>query len=360
MSRQRQGFVGARGQAGLSLVELLAAIALGASITVGIIQMVTATQGTYRVNIGQARMQESARFAMEFLTSPIRMAGFAGCYSDEGDIFSALAPNATPPYEGDFAAGAIAGHDATSATGTGTWSPGLGALPADIPVAPDPDAVTPGTDVLTIRTSDSNGARLAQAQNFDDADELVIRTPEDPGEYGVESMVVVSDCQKAAVFITTQVNTAANTMTLFHAAAPTTNTDGNWTTALSQDGSFYETDATVHAVETQIFYIAPGNGQNNRGDRPLSLWRKFGTQPPVELVEGIEDLQVLYGVDTDGDPQGVPNQYMPFQNIGMGNLADVVTMRISITANSVDVVSELGDGPLRRIFTSTVALRNRI
>jgi hypothetical protein len=36
----------------------------------------------------------------------------------------------------------------------------------------------------------------------------------------------------------------------------------------------------------------------------------------------------------------------------------IVAVRISVTANSVDAVSDAGDGILRRTFTQTILVRN--
>jgi type IV pilus assembly protein PilW len=341
-----------RRQGGLSLVELMVAIALGAFITVGIIQMFSANQETYQVNIGQARMQENARFAMEFLTTPLRMAGFSGCYSDEGGIHEAIALVAgNPPFEADFASGAIAGNEATAPA---VWSPGgptPAPLPADVPAA----TIVGGTDVLVVRLADPVGTRLAQPMAAN-TDPVVVREPDDAAAYGTGTIMVISDCRKGAVFQSTGSAVAGGQITIQHVAGAAGVNPGNGVQALSADGSTYDVDATVHALQTSIFYIAPGAGTNNRGDNPLSLWRKFGTQAPAELVEGVEDLQVLYGVDTDND--NVPNRYVTFQNVA--DLADVVTMRVSITANSVDVVNDVGDGLIRRTFTNTIALRHRI
>ena len=137
------------------------------------------------------------------------------------------------------------------------------------------------------------------------------------------------------------------------------------------------TDAAVSAIVANTFFIKPGEGVNREGDHPFSLWRKAGTGKPVELVEGVENLQVLYGVDTNNDD--VPNQYLT-ANLVIPNFADVVTVRISITVNSVDPVGgnseptfgclasggrqacysgEDVDGLLRRTFHQTVQLRNQ-
>ncbi|MEE4301131.1 MAG: PilW family protein [Pseudomonadales bacterium] len=331
-------------QRGLSLIELLVALALGAFITIGIIQMFTANQETYRVNIGQARMQEGARFAMEFLTAPIRMAGFMGCYSEPVGFFEKLNANASADYLIDFAS-PVDGHEATA---PGVWSPDLAVLPADIPTA----SIVSGTDVLTIRTTDPRGTRLSAAMANPNAVVSVRTLPDgETPQYTAQDLFVISDCEKATFFQLTSATTTATTINMAHIAGGAAATPGNAIADITPDNDVYGLDATVHRVETQIFYIAPGAGGGP------SLWRKSGyLAAPVELVEGIEDLQVLYGIDTDAD--GVPNRYRTVQNVG--DLADVRTLRISITANSVNPVNDVGDGLLRRTFTNTIALRNRI
>jgi len=46
-----------------------------------------------------------------------------------------------------------------------------------------------------------------------------------------------------------------------------------------------------------------------------SLYRVNNIKPasstnPVELIEGIEDMQILYGVDTEQTPDYIPNYYV--------------------------------------------------
>lgn len=339
---------GNRGQQqGLSLVELMVALALGAFITIGIVQMFTANQETYRVNIGQARMQENARFAMEFLTAPIRMAGFMGCYSEPEGFFETLAAAPNPEagdaaYLIDFGA-PIDGHEGRA---DGTWAPGLAALPSDIDTA----GLVPETDVLTIRTTDPRGTRLVTAMTNPQDDITVLELPNgETAQYTQpEDLFVISDCQKGTFFQLTSATTAAGTIVIKHDAGGAAATPGNDLAGITPDGSLYDVDATVHRVETQIFYVAP-----NAAGIP-ALWRKSGfLGGPVELVEGIESLEVLYGLDTDDD--NVPNQYLRRGAIAAADLADVRTLRISITANSGN---DVANGQLSRTFTNTIALRN--
>ena len=128
------------------------------------------------------------------------------------------------------------------------------------------------------------------------------------------------------------------------------------------------TDAAVSAIESHTYFVAPGSGLNNAGSTPRSLWRKSGLQPPVELVEGVEDLQILYGVDTDNDQ--APNQYLP-ANLVI-DWRQLTTLIVTVVVNSIDdtggtTMSSAGcpvpagcavDGLQRRTFTQTFQLRN--
>jgi type IV pilus assembly protein PilW len=163
---------------------------------------------------------------------------------------------------------------------------------------------------------------------------------------------------------------AAGLVTIGHDIADV-DAQRNATLRLATFNTFTTTDGQVNAIQTSVFFIAPGAGENNLGNTPLSLWRKSGLEAPVELVEGVENLQVLFGVDSDAD--GAPNQYV-VPNLVV-DFNDVVTVRVTLTVNSIDDVGgrtapthgcdvqgcigeEDYDGLLRRTMTQTFKLRN--
>ena len=90
-----------------------------------------------------------------------------------------------------------------------------------------------------------------------------------------------------------------------------------------------------------------------------------------ELVEGIEKMQILMGEDTDTD--GIANHYVP-PDPGL-DMDRVVSIRISLLAvspnnnvttepapyffNGVSVMPNINDRYLRKVFTSTITLRNK-
>ncbi|MGQ9426589.1 PilW family protein [Gilvimarinus sp. F26214L] len=65
-------------QSGLTLVELMIALALSLVVATATIQMFVGTRQTQGLNDEINRLQENARFALEILTENIRLAGYTG------------------------------------------------------------------------------------------------------------------------------------------------------------------------------------------------------------------------------------------------------------------------------------------
>lgn len=362
-------------QLGLSLVELMIALTLGAVVSVGVIQLFSANSDTYDLMQGQSRMQESARFALSFISRAVQSAGYKGCYSTTDDVYSVVAP-ANLPYEFKMIQG-MQGYDGQQ-DGT-TWLPSTMTTDLGTPFVSgngiDTSAILGKTDILTVRSASSTYAPLA-ADMPTSSEDISVTTPSAGLGFGVDDLAIISDCEKSTIFRVTAI-TAGAISTIGHDTADVDATR-NTVAKLAQVNT-YETDAVVSAIETSTFYVAPGAGVNNVGDTPLSLWRKYGTDAPVELVEGVEDLQILYGVDSDND--GVPNQYFPANLIT--DFGEVKTVRITLTVNSVDDVGGTSkpthgcigvdtggeqkcieggvdyDGLIRRTFHQTVQLRNQ-
>ena len=73
-------------QRGLSLVELLIAVALGLLLTLGVTQIYLSGNETYRQTQGLAHAQESARFVSAILAPDFRSAGSFGCLAEMGRL----------------------------------------------------------------------------------------------------------------------------------------------------------------------------------------------------------------------------------------------------------------------------------
>ena len=80
-----------------------------------------------------------------------------------------------------------------------------------------------------------------------------------------------------------------------------------------------------------------------------------GCAQPVERVQGVEDLEVLCGVDTTlTDGISNANQYVDFNDVP--DPRQVVSLRVSIAVNSVDTV-DAGSRVSRR-FRNSLLFRN--
>lgn len=108
--------------------------------------------------------------------------------------------------------------------------------------------------------------------------------------------------------------------------------------------------------------------------KPDKSWGPNGA--PQRLVEGIDSLQVLYGIDDAGGTSRSPTRYVSADNVPDWN--DVLAIRIAVLANSVSTLTpapqnrnyvlldaaplaaaDLGnDNRARQIFSTTIQLKN--
>ena len=68
-------------QRGMSLIELMVALAIGTFLLAGTITVFGKTRDLYRTNDAAARLQETARYAMGTLEADLRMANYWGLMS---------------------------------------------------------------------------------------------------------------------------------------------------------------------------------------------------------------------------------------------------------------------------------------
>lgn len=356
-------------QSGFSLLEMLLAMALGLIVVTGIVQLFIGNSQSAAVIGGQARLQENARFAFEFLSSAARRAGYFGCIRDDQTRVWGLVGNPVqlPEYNVDQSVGGF------NANGDGTWTPSQLNLPGGTPGNTNAGAginiggIDPGSDIVVFRNLRQPTQRLTQTmQPLDDA---VITAPGgDPG-FAQDDVVMIADCEQSVVFRVTNVAAAAGEATLQNAAltggasaffqnavqvTPPAGPQVNFTKSFL--GRSYGTDSVVGAVEATYFFIADSTRANNAGNMPLALWQKVGSNAPVELIQGVEDMQILYGVDTTlNDDIPNPNQYVLASAVP--DPRQVVSIRVTLAVNSIDQVTE-DNNTLTRTFSKTILVRN--
>lgn len=328
-----------RNQRGLTLVEVMVAMTIGLVLLGGVVTVMSSSQNTYRVNEAMARVQESARYAFQLLSHDIRMAGYRGCVGDVVAMTSVLNGSAGFLWRFDQS---LEGFEAT---GTNSWTP---ARPSEI------TAPLGNRDVIVVR-----GVEGSHAKVISHASELADLVIEAGSDIKAGNTVLASNCQGATVFQTTGVSSVSGQKAVAHAGNPGGPPGSNAAVELGR--SF--TDGEVAQVSTRSYYI-----RTNPGGIP-SLYRKKGSERAEELVEGIEDMQIQYGEDTDEDRAA--DVYRKASEVA--NWEAVVSVRIDLLVQSVEdgIASQPqtytfnnetktpADRRLRQAFSTVISLRNR-
>ena len=114
---------------GFSLVELMLALALGVIVTAGIVQLFVGNNQTYALLNGQSRLQESARFSVDFIARSARAAGYLGCDPEPTKIYKTLNGTWAQLFEFNITQTIQAYTGTTSGNGLNDWVPSLATLP---------------------------------------------------------------------------------------------------------------------------------------------------------------------------------------------------------------------------------------
>ena len=334
---QRKGDHAPHRQHGVTLVELMIALVIGLLVTVAMLKVYVDASRMYRFNEGLARVQENGRFALEFIRRDARVAGFWGCYSD-----AALTNGISATSSAYINVGA--GHI------TGTSDDGLNS-----------------SDSITFRSATGSGALVTSDMSGTDG----TITVDSASALATGTAALISDCENGDLFQITGISETA----LAHGAGASANVSPNLNKA-------YAAGARVYEARQATFCIAPG------ADPAQPALRRLVNPTPGqtcasngdELLEGVENMQILYGEDTDADADGTngdrtANRYVDF---GVDDDFDpdrIVSVRISLLARSINnnlttepspytfngitVTPESTDKYLRKIFTTTITLRNK-
>lgn len=329
-------------QRGFTLVELMVALVLGLILTGGVINIYISSKQTYRMQDNQSRLQENGRFALQYLTKDVRMAGYMGCNN-----FSAITPNIIST---SAAAKAFSSSTIIQGYDTGAWP----AVPTVFPFAKPANYVA-GTSVVVVNFAISSGIFVVAPIMPPTAADIKV-SPNTV--FKQNDIVFITDCSSADVFgITNDTGGGGAFMSLAHGAA------NNSSTALSKQ---YGTDAMALKFQTDMFYI----GYIAGGACPCALYRQTLSSTD-RLVDNVQDMQISYGVDTNGD--STADEYLTATAVG-ALWPSVVSTRVNLLVttpenNLVDTpqVYKFNGGSVaaadRRLyssFTDTITLRNRV
>ncbi len=359
-----------RRQQGVTLIELMVALLLGLLLTAGMIQVFIGNRATYEFNDSLSRIQENARFTLDHIAYNTRMAGYSGCLSDVAIHNNLDAPDdfrddIENGLEGFDANGTADGQafastaDPLPSTNLGAWTP---TLPAELN-----GLVLPGSDVLLVRSV--GGAPHPLVSPFSDSSQLFV---DEPHDFILGEILVVTDCQKASIFQLTNVSSTGFGVNLVHS------NDGKYTPGNSSPTwgpeQEYGLGAEVARLQTFAFFVGrSANGVPTLFQLRLQLHSATASGfAPEELAEGIDTMQVRYGIDDDSD--GAIDRMVSANAVA--DWKRVLSAEISLLGRARDEygtevdtqVYRLGamqfnppdDRRLRQAFSTSVGVRNRL
>lgn len=322
---------------GFSLVELMVAVAIGLILLTAITGVFISNRAAQRIQQSMAKIQESGRFAIELISKDIRMAGYMGCGGVSINPVNTLLDTSNPVNFGV----ALIGYQG----GSSSWTPSLTTTLSTL---------TPklGTDVISISRVEGDVLGLTAKKNS--ASEPV--QVDAPNSITEDDILLITDCAASSIFQQTGTNPGTSGI-LAHDVI------GNSTTDL---GHLYGSDAQVMKLANFTYYIDASQINNAIN----SLWRIQAGRTAQELVQGIDNIKITYGIDSDADK--VPNKYITASNVT--DWSQVVSVKISLLAYSIEnnvttsaqpytfngTATTPADKKLRSVFNAVINLRNRV
>lgn len=275
-------------QNGVSLIELMVSLVIGSFLIIGATTVYVNSRKSYTVDDNQARLQETARYALSVLETDIRQAGYWGLHKDSAIVV-----------------GKAKTTDATSPLVNGTGA----------------------NDCINNFAVDSDNYLIGSNNQYS------FNTGTTAGSCDPESGSAV---------------TSADTITARRASANTDALDANKLQVCSTPSSveiihggtcpsdgIASSDSEIHDLIVRTYYV---DQESSSGNAVPSLRRKDLISGPtwsdVEVIPGVEDLQIQFGWDpTGGTPDSTnpasTTQYLNPDNATLaGTGGQVVAVRI--------------------------------
>ena len=322
----RQTNSSARINAGFTLVELMIGMLLGLLLIGGVVALFLQSSESFRVDENVARMQDQARFALDELARDAQMAGFIA------EPVSSAAVTLDP---------SLAVANGCGPAGEDDWIIRL------------TDAGT-GEDNMLTGLDNATGAEAAGAHECIDSAEFEEGSDVIAIKRMATRLLLPADLQAGRTYV--QSNGTVGLLFKEPAVAPLVGV------------------SSMREYRPRIYYIR--NYGLVEGDGIPTLCRKqlgSGDPAPVEtdcIAQGIEDLQIEYGLDLDGD--GAANQYLAGPTLA--EIQNIVSVHITLLARTLTAdrgytdarTYQVGNAPAyspndnfhRRIYSVTVAVHN--
>ncbi len=346
-------------QNGLTIIEVMIALTLSLILTVGLTQIFTANSKTFRVAEASGRTQEVGRLATMIVGREIRNAGYWGCLGTDGLQSGRL--NSILNDAGFDVGALLRGLDAENNIGPG------------------------GSDRISLGGVAGDTAISVTFQPSQQAANLQVS---DNSTFNENDILIVTNCKQGDVFQVTNVNNANDVVV--HNSGAVSGGPGNYQQDLSTNYNDDPDGASVYRPRQLRFYLRDNasTGARELVTDGISIQGSSTGNflNPVALLEDVLDFQLQLGVDTNGD-QRVDAWEDPLGTAtatGLTQADNTIAVRFSFLVRSPeDGVTDGGqsycypgwidcdtsnawsqaaanDSHLYRVYTTTMAMRNRL
>jgi len=347
-------------QRGITLIEILIALALGTVLIGGMINVLVGYKKTSAISEAMVEMQQSARFALEEIARDLRMAGFQGCVDLETGSANMLADDRPT---NNLATTSITG----SVISAGNQLQPAGPL----------NFAFPGAPIVPVANSHLLTVQFGSPETHTIIPMATIRAPvvleNNTAGFSKDDLVLISNCQVADVF---QVSSALEN---------TLNHDGEVNSGDSELSAQYGSGGEanlprVMRFESNVYYVANTGRQNGAGDAVMALYKQSlpFSGPPIEIVEGVEVFLLRFGIRGENDtsitfvgPESIAGLEERITSVQIGLLMQSIDRVYDDNDNRIYQLAgqsiNPGAGPLthaqdrrmRLAFNASVKVRNR-
>lgn len=321
---------------GITLIELMVAMTISLVIMAVMTQIFVSSRGTYNVEEGLARVQESGRFAMDTLAYDIRMSGASGCVNLPDGSVNENVPGAATSYDQS----GIQGFRYVGSGGNNMasdWSP---PLPAAYFNAGD---VKARSDVIIVKYATAAGINLvnATAGSGDNTQTTIQISDADAASINPGDAMMTADCVAADIFSVTALNSTSGVTSITFTSA-----NGNDNSTLKGNYSASRGGELLRFF-AHAYYAGNTARTDQSGNAIPALFRKTlgvlaGAPTPVaeELVEGAEAVKIFYGVLPAGVPKvsNAPDRYVPASTTLAADWSGVASIRVGLVMSTIENV----------------------
>lgn len=353
-------------QKGLTLVELLVAMALSSFLLMAVIQIISLNSRSVSLSQAFVQVQESARLSSEILSQELKLAGNRGC----------LNSNDPTRFENEINTAAGSGYDAFFHNYDGQKIDGINDFDGTYntaaerfrtPASNDYGGVTPltDTDVFISRGATTTSISVAAAAAVADTTLSVSGDPSDLAELVNGRPFMVTNCVRGEIYVvsgTVLANPPVNPSTLVFNDTAIAGSPENLPGGTGLIRS-YPVGSEVIIFNTSAYFIAPSqvltDDVDGDGFADVSSLYKYSELHGVaqELVPYVSDMQITYGVNTTLAVDNIINDYLDADDAAITSAEQIYSVRIELTITSQDLDVADGD-PVERIYTRVIHLRN--